>query len=897
MFFKEEHRRRFYAAYTILAVLFFAGIYLLFFRVDRSLVWNSDGMKQHYISLAYYGNYLRSILKNIFIDHTFEIPMWDLHIGYGSDIVSTLNYYVLGDPLTLLSVLVPERYTEYLYGFLIFLRMYLAGFAFSRFCFYHKHKQIPVLLGSMIYISSLWILATGFDHPFFVNPCIYLPLLLLGVDKILTERKPLTYILSVGIAGMVNFYFFYMLGIFTVIYAVFRYFMVYKGWNWERIGKLLGSFFLYSVVGFMISAVILLPVIMTALGTDRMEASYYVAALYRPYFYKQLPVSLIGSRLARYTIVGVAGICAMSLAVLFMKRKKYFVLKVGAVFLMLLYCLPVVGHVMNGFSYVTNRWSWAGVMFFTYLFVKMYPEFFELKKKERLILFAISLVYGIYVIWQPSTRSVGNVVSGLVLIVTAICFLAVRDRGKTGRNVINIIIICSIGGSIFANMSNGFGFTGTSLTRLSKYLKTGAAYERSHSEIYSAMKTMPDISAYRFEQNLPSTLYNASMLNGLNGGQYYFSVAPAGVNDFFEKTGVSHPLEQIYPGINSRTWLMKLFSMRYFVGKEGKVPYGFYPVEQGGELSGGVCIYEDKNPLPLAYTYDKYISSEEFEGMTTYERQEAMLQGVVLESSSLPECQPEFTSAKIPFTVVESDGVSLGKHGFGVKKKNGSCVLELKGKAACETYLSLEKFRYQGRVRGESKVFEQRATTAGEVFINVLDDDGANSQKIKLRSPRSNYQTSRDSYLFNLGYHDEPVTRVKLTFTSKGKYTFDSFEAVCQEMDTLDSLSSERAADQVEDLAVDGNHVTCSINLTEPKALVFSIPYHKGWSLTVDGETAELKKANGLFMAAELEPGSHTVHLRYTTPYIRLGALLTVAGVLLTVLVWGRRRQYDIVKK
>ena len=266
--FKEEDRRNFYIIYTAFALVFFAGIYLIFALSGKSLVWNSDALKQHYISLAYYGSYLRSIVGSILVEHSFEIPLWDLHIGYGTDIVTTLNYYVYGDPLNLLSVFVPERYTEYLYGFLIFLRMYLAGIAFSRFCFYHKNRQVPVLLGSVIYMTSQWILATGFDHPFFINPCIYLPLMLLGVDRILKENKPLVYIFSVGIAGMVNFYFFYMLGIFTVIYAVFRYFMVYKGWKWKTIGLLLGRFFVYSVVGLMISAVILLPVVMSVVGTD-----------------------------------------------------------------------------------------------------------------------------------------------------------------------------------------------------------------------------------------------------------------------------------------------------------------------------------------------------------------------------------------------------------------------------------------------------------------------------------------------------------------------------------------------------------------------------------------------------------------------------------------------------
>lgn len=46
--------------------------------------------------------------------------MWDLNIGYGSDILTTLHYYVIGDPLTLLSVFFKSSQTEFLYEFLFF---------------------------------------------------------------------------------------------------------------------------------------------------------------------------------------------------------------------------------------------------------------------------------------------------------------------------------------------------------------------------------------------------------------------------------------------------------------------------------------------------------------------------------------------------------------------------------------------------------------------------------------------------------------------------------------------------------------------------------------------------------------------------------------------------------
>ena len=61
------------------------------------------------------------------------VPTWDFSIGYGADIITTLSYYGLGDPLDLLAAFVPGRWTEQLLEGLIVLRLYLAGLAFMAF--------------------------------------------------------------------------------------------------------------------------------------------------------------------------------------------------------------------------------------------------------------------------------------------------------------------------------------------------------------------------------------------------------------------------------------------------------------------------------------------------------------------------------------------------------------------------------------------------------------------------------------------------------------------------------------------------------------------------------------------------------------------------------------------
>lgn len=128
----------FYIVYTVVFLLIALFLYLRFYLNGKSLVWSHDGVPQHLNSLSYYGRYLRGILYTIFVEHRFRYQCGIFILAMDSDILTTLHYYVIGDPLTLLSVFCPSSKTEILYEFLIFLRIYLAGIAFSRYCFYHK---------------------------------------------------------------------------------------------------------------------------------------------------------------------------------------------------------------------------------------------------------------------------------------------------------------------------------------------------------------------------------------------------------------------------------------------------------------------------------------------------------------------------------------------------------------------------------------------------------------------------------------------------------------------------------------------------------------------------------------------------------------------------------------
>ncbi|WP_155511668.1 YfhO family protein, partial [Blautia obeum] len=373
-FVSRDSKKDFYLLYTLVFGVISFFIYYQFAGNGKSLVWSHDGIPQHLNSLAYYGRYLREVLHTIFVEHKLELPMWDMNIGYGSDILTTLHYYVIGDPLTLLSVFVPADKTEVLYEVLIFLRIYLAGISFSVFCFYHKNPKQATFMGTLIYIFAGWTIYAAMKHPYFSNPMIYLPLVLMGIDKIYKREKPWLFIWATAVSAMSNFYFFYMICIFMFIYAAFRYFGIFSERSVKDVLGWLVKFIGYYAVALMIAAVIFLPVVMTIFGTDRFQAENYVPLLYDKIYYEKYLGDLIGENMIQWGVAGYSAVAMAGVFVLFSRKKKYLDLKLGFGLLNLFLLVPFAGHVLNGFSYVSNRWIWAYGMMIAYIFVKAYPE-------------------------------------------------------------------------------------------------------------------------------------------------------------------------------------------------------------------------------------------------------------------------------------------------------------------------------------------------------------------------------------------------------------------------------------------------------------------------------------------------------------------------------------------
>ena len=905
----------FYLIYTLTFLVLSLFLFMQFYLNGKSLVWKHDGVPQHLNSLSYYGEYLRGILYSLFVEHKWKIPMWDMHIGYGSDILTTLHYYVIGDPLTLLSVLVKPEHTEKLYEFLIFLRIYLAGITFSRYAFYHKNSKQAVFMGTMIYIFAGWTIYASMKHPYFSNPMIYLPLILMGIDKIYRKEKPYIFIWSVALAGLSNFYFFYMLGIFMVLYAVFRYFEQFQDRSLKNISKWLGIFAVYSVIAVLIAAVVLLPVILPVFGTDRFKAENYVPLFYDRIYYEKYLGCLIGENMIQW---GVAGYSAVSLAgvfVLFSRRKKYRTLKAGFVMLNLFLLLPFAGHVLNGFSYVSNRWIWAYGMLIAYIFVKIYPDLFTLTLKEKRRMFVISLVYcGLALFWNAS-RTQRNLMAVFILSLSVFVILTygtVFVKKKNLTIMLSGLLIAGIGFNIYYQYSLEKDY-------LSEFAEQGEAMSKLEAGTDLAVLDAGDDSLYRYDQMDALSCENSSMHMGTNGTAYYFSVASESIGRFFDEMYLNTPWEQHYENLDSRTILDRLAAVKYFVvDKNGNryLPYGFTEVKgESKKEKKEYKAYRNNTELPLGYTYDSYIPRSEYEKMSVTEKQQVLLQGVVMEDSSLPETEPVYNDKELSYRMIAGKGVKVKDGKITVTKENATLKLVFHGLSDSETYLVTENLNYDGLSPRElisdkkwkkMTPYEQNQALyennnwrywkeSQKASVKVSGNFPAKT--IRIFTDKYNAYSGKHNFLCNTGYDKNNRTSIMLTFENTGVYTFDSIKVISQPVKELDTQTEKLKQETLEDVKLVTNGLEGKISVSEPKVLLIALPYSEGFKAYVDGKETELKEADTMYMALELEPGEHEIRLTYCTPYLPAGFGLTCIGILCySVVVLKNRKKRTAAK-
>ncbi len=939
--------------YTVLYMVIIAFMMHFFKDQGKSLVYNGDGWRQHIRAMEYYSRWLHDLVAGIFTNA--DMPgTFAFGIGYGSDIVSTLAYYGIGDPLVLPAAFIDSAKVIYLYSALIMIRPYLASLSFVLYCFTRIHynkktvkgyaiPQLSVIIAATIsYAFSGMVIYIGMLHPFFVIPLVVFPLILTGIERYLYDNKPSFLIFTIFLAGISNYYFFYTEAILATAYFIFRLSYFIQNYSKDEIlvssHKILfgeGSPFTfgisvfikaiaYVICGIGMAFTILLPVAMAFTGNSRNGISYAKSLFYSGDYYKML----FGDLAAFYnnpmndTALGLS--VALIAGIIFMTTARgHLRLKITWLLTLVLLIFPVFGKIFNGFSYPNNRWSYAIAMLAGWTLVSVFEDILQSSKKQFIIIATVTALlivaeYKLGYLVTNDTPNKRNVVYSMVLLCICLAtILVIRSKRKiAGCFTMAIAII-----SVIINISFGYSITQGSFPqefwdKMNPEEYVAASKNTEVSYVDNAMisdnsQNVSDNSIRRYS-GIGKTLslnYNASMPYGYSSTQFAFSLANGYVSSYLNKLGIFEDQSFAYFGLDDRFIPLAIANVRYDCangyddGQYMYVPYGFAEMTELSQDAYPPAIKIFKNVLPMSagITYYRYITESQFEEMNLAQRQEALTQAIVLPDAeaesiindSITNTDITYSCQDLPYSISVSDGISLtdadgndmsmsadvtSLTDLKIKAQSGSSItLTFDGLNGCETYLSINGFYGSHNADIVMPI----------LFESFNGESPVTSKQLYYYTEYFSFRSDWHDYLVNFGYASS-VTSIKITFQNEGSYSLDEMKVVCQPADTavanLSSCFQYQMTDTDMNLSTYSyatDTITGNITSDTDKLMLLSIPYSSGWSLLLDGEPAKLYQADIMYMAAYVPAGEHTITLKYETPGLKAGMIISILCMLL----------------
>lgn len=351
---------------------------------------------------------LRTVLQDFVYRH--EAPFWSWASFLGNDYYSSKLFYfqdVFDYPFALTSL--PYTTVIMIQTYLKFL---VAGFSFYAYSNYHKYTSRTSIYGSLMFAFSsymLWVVT----QPFFASFIVFIPLYFLAVDRYIQENKKSFFIFMVFFMFINNYYLFYAVSLFTIVYYIYQWKMYYKTTTnmMKKAFELIG----YYMVGFAMSGIVVLPEVLFILENNRVGARsavlYYHSIIpYLDYLVSLfMPMSALSCRgtdivqLYSYSTANhsvmmcylwATSVLALLVPQLFHKehyKKDYGIITVLVTSIAL---IPILSSVMHGFSEPSFRWL-ASVSFFLITLCLPFLEDLNTLNKRCLKITTIILVLAI----------------------------------------------------------------------------------------------------------------------------------------------------------------------------------------------------------------------------------------------------------------------------------------------------------------------------------------------------------------------------------------------------------------------------------------------------------------------------------------------------------------------
>ena len=672
---------------------------------------------------------------------------------------------------------------------------------------------------------------------------ILIPLIITGLQILITKKKFLLYFTSLSILFIQNYYFGYM----TALFLIFWY-LCQISWDFKTRKSSFLDFIITSVLAGMASLILILPTLfdlqthgekLTEVTKFQTESSWYLDL-----FAKQFIGSFDTTKYGAIPMIFV-GLLPFILTILFftLKSIKFHVKLIYAIFFTFLIAsfyievLDLFWQGMHTPNMFLHRYAWIFSTLLIYTAAEVLNRLKEIKIWNFLVslfLIVTGFLATIYLKSHYSFLTDLNILLTLeFLVVYSLLLLAVIKK-FISVNLFAILISLFIMVEMSLNASS-------QMDGIAK--EWGFASRSSYNRDIPAMESFSTYIGNQFTrtEKLQTQTGNDSMKFNYNGISQFSSVRNRSASSTLDKLGFKSSGTNLNLRYANNSILAdSLFGIQYNISDSPIDKYGFKDIYQKDNLT----LYENQYSLPIAFASQSVYNDVKF-NEHTLDNQASFL-------NQLANVNFDYFSP-IPYEKTENtdDLISV------TSSSNENAAIQ-----------------YQIEVPENSQVYLS--------FTNLhFSNDKQKKVDILVNGEKKTFTTDNVFSFFNLGYTKEKKTfNIYVSFPGNSQVSFESPTFYRLDTQTL-TEAIQKIKEQPVTVSTSKNKVFATYDVQQDTSIFFTIPYDKGWSAYQDGKKIEIKQAQTGFMKVDVPEGKGTITLSFIPNGFITGAICSFTSLLL----------------
>lgn len=862
---------------AVVIVVALIGIHITPFGDHTLVISDANALYINYI--AYVGRMVRGLEG---ITYSFEK-------GLGGNMMGSLGWFLLNPSFALFALFDIMDYPS-AFTLVSTLNLSLCGLTMYLFLADLRGHRVANLIFSTTYALMGFNVANVFQANFWIGP-IMLPLVLMGLARLIKGKGVLLYAISFACALAMNFYFGFIIGVASVLVFVTSIILGEEAPSTKR--HTIATFAIATVIASLLSAVVWLPAILSLRGgrldqnsladfsfnekmpTLDMAAKLFTGANTTSELVNGLPNIFVG-------ILPVALVALFFVSAQTSRKRKIAAGVLLGVYLVSFYIVAfdMVMHGGTETNWFNHRYSFVFSFLLLYIAADQWSRLDLVTKEEVRRSVAILCIVVLVVFFKRFEFVMGGEVLldfALLGIMVFMVGMHRKDPHKNPQRILEAVILVLVSINLTINYvictENilEWGIDVPEYRGLA--MPVSAATEAIHAS---------DNSFYRMESNRQRSgmAGNDPMLYGYDGVGHSGSDERDFVRNGLSQLGVHRfDMKNYYNrGVPAAT--DSLLGLKYIVAEEDLSAEKGY--EKLVDLLGW-NVYTNPNALPIAMVANNGITGVALDyddvfmnlnsafstivgaGVPVFEEE----QEVSFTSHSLSDSQQVTTAeaqealAKLEASsseVVTSDNVSNGVQ--KPSSSDSSNGLSVASGTLDEQPTDMSSIEYSFVARRDGPVYLYNRS-------GIADNRGS---VIPAVNYLGNYHAGETvkGYIPVLAQYVSPF--VLNDVAAKCKVAYANNAALADACNTIRSRKSTISKESE-------THLSGSVELADNDVLLFTIPYDEGWTCLVDGKEAPVEQAFGLFMAVRADAGSHTFELRYTPPGLVAGGVASGVGL------------------